>query len=134
MGKPAPAGPQTCPCGSGLAYSACCERWHRGPQHLQAPTAEALMRSRYSAFVLDALQYLLDTWHPDTRPAELDPNPPGLKWLGLQVRQHNQQDANHASVEFVARCRQGSRATRLHEISRFVRQEGRWLYLDGQHL
>ncbi|GAB1580057.1 hypothetical protein BPNSA17_48900 [Bordetella petrii] len=91
------------------------------------------MRSRYSAFVLDELQYLLDTWHPDTRPAQLDPNPPGLKWLGLQVKQHSQQDAGHASVEFVARYRQDGRATRLHEHSRFVRIDGRWFYLDGEH-
>src|SRR3546814_5299086 len=81
------------------------------------------MRSRYSAFVLDALQYLLDTWHPDTRPTHLEPNPTDLKWLGLQVKQHTEQDADHASVEFVARCRQAGRATRMHEISRFVRHE-----------
>jgi len=91
------------------------------------------MRSRYCAFVLDELQYLLDTWHPDTRPAQLDPNPADLKWLGLQVKQHAQQNPNHATVEFVARCRQAGRATRLHELSRFVRQDGHWLYLDGEH-
>ena len=91
------------------------------------------MRSRYSAFVLDDLPYLMDTWHPDTRPAQLDPNPPDLKWLGLQIKRHQQQDADHATVEFVARCRQAGRATRLHEISRFVRIAGHWLYLDGEH-
>lgn len=123
---------QSCPCGSGSSYQQCCQRWHDGPRRLMAPTAEALMRSRYSAFVLDELQYLLDTWHPDTRPAQLEPNPPGLKWLGLQVRQHSQQDDSHATVEFVARCRQAGRATRLHETSRFIRQNGRWLYLDGE--
>ncbi|MBV7486983.1 YchJ family metal-binding protein [Bordetella sp. BOR01] len=133
MRTPASAGPLACPCGSGLAYPDCCEPWHHGPRHLQAPNAVALMRSRYSAFVTDALQYLLDTWHPDTRPAQLDPNPADLKWLGLQVKQHIEQDADHASVEFVARYRQAGRATRLHEISRFVRQDGRWFYLDGQH-
>ncbi|CAM3790860.1 hypothetical protein GCM10027565_32910 [Bordetella tumulicola] len=91
------------------------------------------MRSRYSAFVLDELSYLRDTWHPDTRPTQLDPNPADLKWLGLQIKQHIQQDAEHASVEFVARYRQAGRATRLHEISRFLRVDGHWLYLDGEH-
>lgn len=91
------------------------------------------MRSRYSAFVLNELSYLLDTWHPDTRPTQLDPNPPDLKWLGLQIKQHHQQDDDHAIVEFVARYRQAGRATRLHETSRFVRENGCWLYLDGEH-
>lgn len=128
-----PAGtPAACPCGTGLAYSACCGRWHEGAQYLQAPTAEALMRSRYTAFVQDRLDYLLQTWHPDTRPGALEPNPPGRKWLGLRVIAHAQQDADHASVEFVARSRDAGRASRLHEISRFVRLDGRWRYLDGE--
>jgi SEC-C motif-containing protein len=99
--------------------------------HLQAPTAEALMRSRYSAFVRGDLPYLLATWHPDTRPATLDPDPPGLRWLGLEVRRHADQDADHATVEFVARSKLQGRAHRLHETSRFVRLDGRWHYLDG---
>jgi SEC-C motif-containing protein len=89
------------------------------------------MRSRYSATVLGRLDYLLDTWHPSTRPANLEPMPPGLRWLGLEVRRHAMQDADHATVEFVARNRFAGRATRLHETSRFVREGGRWLYLDG---
>ncbi len=120
-----------CPCCSALAYADCCGRYHQGPLHLQAPTAEALMRSRYSAFVLDLLDYLLATWHVSTRPATLAPNPPGLRWLGLDVRQYTQQDADHATVEFVARSKVGGRAHRLHERSRFVREHGRWFYLDG---
>ena len=115
---------QACPCGSGGAYLRCCGVWHQGSQHLQAPTPVALMRSRYSAFVLDHLQYLLDTWHPETRPVQLDPNPADLKWLGLHIKHHAQQDPDHATVEFVARYRQAGRATRLHETSRFVRQDG----------
>ncbi|MCL2877145.1 MAG: YchJ family metal-binding protein [Betaproteobacteria bacterium] len=121
----------TCPCGSGLAYAACCGRWHTGPQFLQAPTAEALMRSRYTAFVQNRLDYLRQTWHPDTCPATLEPNPLGLKWLGLRIIAHIQQDANHATVEFVARFRLSGKATRLHEISRFVRLDDHWLYRDG---
>jgi SEC-C motif-containing protein len=89
------------------------------------------MRSRYTAFVLGRDDYLLATWHPSTRPASLDPDPPGLRWLGLQVKRHVQQDDAHAIVEFVARSRLGGRAHRLHETSRFVREDGRWTYLDG---
>ena len=124
-----------CPCRATeprpLAYAHCCGRYHAGPAHLQAPTAEALMRSRYSAFVRGDLAYLQATWHPDTRPATLDPDPPGLRWLGLEVRGHADQDADHATVEFVARSKLQGRAHRLHETSRFVRLGGRWHYLDG---
>ncbi|AHC49137.1 YchJ family protein [Achromobacter xylosoxidans] len=120
-----------CPCGTGKTYTACCGRWHQGPQALQAPTAQDLMRSRYSAFVLDKLDYLLETWHPTTRPASLEPNPPAMKWLGLAIKQARDQDADHATVEFVARSRLAGRASRMHEVSRFVREAGRWYYLDG---
>ena len=127
-----------CPCratAAALPYAACCGRYHAGPLHLLAPTAEALVRSRYSAFVLELGGYLLATWHPDTRPAVVEPNPIGLKWLGLEVRRHALQDADHATVEFIARSKLGGRAQRLHETSRFirkkVREDGRWFYLDG---
>ncbi|MDE2276452.1 MAG: YchJ family protein [Burkholderiales bacterium] len=120
-----------CPCGSGARYTTCCGRWHAGALHLQAPDAEALMRSRYSAFVLGLEDYLRDTWHPRTRPA----GPLGLeadrRWLGLEVRRHVRQGDDAATVAFVARSKQGGRATRLHETSRFVREGGRWYYLDG---
>lgn len=122
--------PDTCPCGLPQPLSACCGRYHAGAQHLLAPTPEALMRSRYSAFVLDLTGYLLDTWHPDTRPMALEPSPAGLRWLGLEVRRHHT-DGDAGSVEFVARSKLGGRAQRLHETSRFVREHGRWLYLDG---
>jgi len=120
-----------CPCGGGRAYAACCGRWHAGPERLQAPTAEALMRSRYAAYVLGLHPYLLDTWHPLTRPAALEPDPPGQRWLGLEVKRHVAQDETHATVEFVARVKLGGRAQRLHECSRFERVDGRWLYLDA---
>lgn len=125
----------TCPCGRAdargraMAYEACCGRYldHDTP----APDAECLMRSRYSAFVLDRLDYLLASWHPDTRPASIEPNEPGLRWLGLEVKRHQRQDADHATVEFVARSKLGGRAHRLHEVSRFERIDGRWYYRDG---
>ena len=121
----------SCPCGLPAPYRDCCGRWHHGPLRLQAPDAQALMRSRYSAYVLDEIDYLLQTWHPATRPAALAPNEPGTKWLGLEVRRHDRQDAQHETVEFVARVRLHGRASRLHEVSRFVREDGRWLYVEG---
>jgi SEC-C motif-containing protein len=89
------------------------------------------MRSRYTAFVLSRTDHLLATWHASRRPAELTLEP-GVRWLGLQVRSHRLLGADHAEVEFVARQRDGSgRAHRLHELSRFVREAGRWYYVDG---
>jgi len=81
--------------------------------------------------VRDLTDYLLATWHPGTRPSTLEPNPEGLRWLGLDVRHHTVQDTDHATVEFVARSKLGGRAQRLHETSRFVREDGRWFYVDG---
>ena len=124
--------PLPCDCGAPRPYADCCGRFHSGPLHLLAPDAEALMRSRYSAFVRDLTGYLRDTWHPSTRPSTLEPNPEGLRCLGLEVRRHSVQDADHATVEFVARSKLGGRAQRLHETSRFVREGGRWFYVDGE--
>jgi SEC-C motif-containing protein len=129
--RSAPDAQTPCPCGSGQPLLACCGLYHAGPLAGLAPDAAALMRSRYSAYVLDRLDYLLATWHPDTRPATLAPNEPGLRWLGLDVRRHQRIDADHATVEFVARSKLGGRAHRLHEVSRFVRENGRWYYVDG---
>lgn len=117
-----------CPCGAG-DYSDCCERYHAGTP---APDAESTMRSRYSAYVLKLETYLLATWHPDTRPASLDLASDGTKWLGLTVKNHVQNDPAHAIVEFIARYKIGGRAYRLHEISRFVFENGQWFYLDGE--
>ena len=89
------------------------------------------MRSRYSAFVLDLTDYLLATWHASTRPSSIAPNEAGMKWLGLEVRRHRVVDADHAEVEFVARSKLAGRAHRLQELSRFVREDGRWFYVDG---
>ena len=120
-----------CPCGTGRAYAACCGRYHAGPLHLQAPDAQALMRSRYSAYGRGLTPYLLATWHASTRPATLDAHEPALRWLGLEVKHHAATDADHATVEFVARSKQGGRAQRMHELSRFVREAGQWYYVDG---
>lgn len=92
------------------------------------------MRSRYSAFVQGLAGYLLDTWHPRTRPASLTLDEPGLKWLGLEVRRSRPLGPEQAEVEFVARSKQAGRAHRLHEVSRFERVDGRWFYVDGDLL
>lgn len=92
------------------------------------------MRSRYSAFVGKLADYLLATWHASTRPAELDLAADDSKWLGLDVRRHQPVDDTRATVEFVARYRIAGRGHRLHEISRFVREDGRWYYVDGDLL
>ena len=119
-----------CPCGSQQLYRDCCGRYHAGEP---APDAQALMRSRYSAYVLGDRDYLLRTWHASTRPESLDLGLVGaIRWLGLTVRQHQVIDADHAQVEFIARSRAGGGpATRLHEISHFVREDGQWYYVDG---
>lgn len=124
----------TCPCGrvqgkKALAYAQCCGRFL--DSDTPAPDAESLMRSRYSAFVLERETYLLQTWHPDKRPSSIELEP-DVKWLGLEVRDAVQRDASHAEVEFVARQKPASgAAVRLHERSRFVREAERWLYLDA---
>ena len=88
------------------------------------------MRSRYSAYVLQRADYLLATWHPRTRPTALDFEP-GQRWLGLQVLAQKAQNADHASVAFVARYKLAGRPQRLAETSRFQREDGRWYYVDG---
>src|SRR5574343_1296704 len=104
-----------CPCG-GKSYASCCAPYHHGTL---APTAEALMRSRYSAFVLKLEPYLLATWHPEHRPETLDLAEDKTQWLGLQVKRHVHDAPDTAIVEFVARYKVNGRAHRLHEISRF---------------
>ncbi|MEY3379515.1 MAG: hypothetical protein RL468_113 [Pseudomonadota bacterium] len=132
---------QSCPCGLRDAaqhlrpYAQCCGPYLDDFAGLPASDAEALMRSRYSAFVMQREAYLLATWHASRRPTRVSFDP-GVKWLGLEVRDHHQLDDCHAEVEFVARQRDPSgRAVRLHERSRFVRQADgdvmRWYYLDG---
>lgn len=157
--------PDVCPCGSGLTYNHCCQRWHLGRA---APTPELLMRSRYTAYVLQMEDYLLATWAVSSRPTALNLEADaGTRWLGLKImRSENPVDTSlsdtslsetslaegsfagaslaevslakvslaevSATVEFVARYRHGGgAASRLHEISRFVRENGCWYYVDG---
>jgi SEC-C motif-containing protein len=138
-----PDRPTHCPCGGAAPgrptpakaprYEACCGRYIDAG--LPAPNAWELMRSRYSAYVLGAPEYLRATWAPHTCPAELDVDPaaPGApRWLGLQIKRFNALDDTHAEVEFVARYKVDGRAHRLHEASHFTRDEdSRWRYVDG---
>ena len=120
-----------CPCGRPGVYEACCGRYHAGPLRLQAPDPESLMRSRYSAFVKDVRAYLLDTWHISERPLAIEAPEPGLKWLGLSVREAPPPLDDRGEVTFVARYKVGGRAHRLEERSAFVREDGRWFYLKA---
>jgi SEC-C motif-containing protein len=123
-------GLSACPCGSERACAECCGRYLDGRE--PAATAEALMRSRYTAYARGNESYLLSTWHASTRPASLDlAEPPIPKWIGLKVLRHEQQDETHALVEFTARYKVNGRAYKLRETSRFVKENGRWFYVDG---
>ena len=120
-----------CPCGSNKAYTVCCGQYL--DSKATPATAEALMRSRYTAYTLLREDYLLSTWHASTRPETLNLKEQAkVKWLGLQIKRYEQQDACHATVEFVARNREFGIGIRLHEVSRFVREDGRWFYVDGE--
>ncbi|MGW7206929.1 YchJ family protein [Streptomyces sp. NPDC054837] len=118
-----------CPCGRPEPYENCCGRYHSGTA--AAPTAEALMRSRYCAFVKENAAYLLRTWHPRTRPASLDLDA-GMRWTGLEILGTGDGSAFHSvgTVTFRASFRGGS----LHERSRFERVDGAWVYVDGDFL
>jgi SEC-C motif domain protein len=121
--------PKSCPCESGKPYQHCCGPFHLGNP---APTAEALMRSRYTAYVLKLEDYLLSTWHPSTRPSSLNlANDIETKWLGLTIKEAKKISDTLATVEFVARYKVGgNRAERLHEVSQFEFSDA-WYYLTG---
>jgi SEC-C motif-containing protein len=119
-----------CPCGERRQYRECCGRYIRG--EAAAPTAEALMRSRYTGYVRRDEAYLLRTWHPSTRPATLELDE--TLWVGLEVldtEAGGDQDTSGV-VEFVARYLDANKAVAtLHESSRFTHEGGEWLYIDG---
>lgn len=124
-----------CPCGSGRQFGGCCGRFIVREQ-LPA-TAEALMRSRYCAYVQANSHYLRASWHSSTRPAELALNQlPIPQWLGLKIVNVDAggETDDQGEVEFIARYKLGGKAFRLHEVSRFVKEQGRWYYLEGNIL
>lgn len=130
MSTPALTADSRCPCLSGETYGNCCGRFHSGSA--SAPTAEALMRSRYSAFAVGNAPYLLATWHPDHRPDQLDLDPE-LEWRRLDILATSGGGPldSTGTVEFTAYYRQDGQRGSQHELSRFVRENGQWLYLDG---
>lgn len=119
-----------CPCGSGETFSGCC-----GPALSGMPplTAEALMRSRYTAFARGDATYVAQSWHPGTRPEDIRLDS-ALAWRGLEVLdvQGGAEGEVRGTVEFRAHWREGGHDGVLSERSRFVRQSGRWWYLDGK--
>ena len=118
-----------CPCGLPRSYAECCGALHAGAA---APDAEALMRSRYVAYVRRDVDYLRASWHASTRPVELGFDGPQPVWLGLDVKRHTVIDAERAEVEFVAKYRiGGGSVVRMRERSRFVREGAHWFYVDG---
>jgi len=116
-----------CPCGSGIAYSDCCQRWHAGAP---APDPEALMRSRYTAYVLKNEPYLLDTWHFSTRPRDLDLETSPY-WVSLRIIS-SADEGSRGRVHFRASYQGGSGWGYLEEISQFVKEGVQWLYLEGE--
>lgn len=119
-----------CPCLSGETYGACCGPFHRG--RASAPTAERLMRSRYSAFAVGDAAYLLATWHPSTRPASLELDPAD-RWFRLDILDvvRGGMLDTEGTVEFEARFRDDDGAHVLRERSTFLRQKNRWLYVEA---
>ena len=120
----------SCPCGLATDYADCCGRFHAGEP---APDAERLMRSRFTAFSIKDAAYLLETWHPSTRPAEIDLDD-DVVWRRLVIidRAGGGPFDRDGEVEFEAFWQQGAERGSLRERSRFVREDRRWLYLDGQ--
>jgi SEC-C motif domain protein len=117
-----------CPCGSERPYAQCCGRFHSGAA--SAPTAEALMRSRFSAYARRNEAYLRRTWHPTTRPKRIEFEP-GLRWTRLDVQFHTGGSLfdSEGTVMFEAHYADRGRAGSLRENSRFVRENGEWLYI-----
>jgi SEC-C motif-containing protein len=120
---------RVCPCQSGESYDECCGQFHRGDA--AAPTAERLMRSRYSAFALGQSNYLLNTWHRSTRPRSLEIDP-GMHWYRLDILSSTGGSMldTRGTVEFSAHYRSEGIAGQQHGNSSFVRDNGAWLYVD----
>lgn len=130
----APRVPTDCPCGSGETYASCCRGLHRGrgSGRVTAPTAERLMRSRFSAFAVGDVSYLLSTWHPTTRPSTLELDP-GLEWRRLEILDVTAGGAHDdtGTVAFIAHYwdAAGRRRGQQQENSAFVREDGQWFYV-----
>jgi SEC-C motif-containing protein len=120
-----------CYCDLDTDYSQCCEPFHNGSQN--APTAQILMRSRYSAYVLQNADYLLTTWYKSTRPKEIDFSQENVTWQKLKILHAKKGDVkdDKGRVEFNAFYEQDGQSLVMHEISRFKKFGGKWFYVDG---
>jgi SEC-C motif-containing protein len=120
-----------CPCGSNLNYEQCCGPYIQGSK--DAPTAEALMRSRYVAYAQKNDDYILKTWHDSTRPEDAHPTQSNATWIGLTIlrTEGGQENDTDGVVEFRARCRIKDEAAGVDEASQFVKEDGKWYYVDG---
>lgn len=116
-----------CPCGSHLAFNACCEPLIKGAK--TASSSLELMRSRYVAYTLKDQEYLKKTWINPPHPFTLDP---ALKWIKLEILHHEDQ-ASTGEVEFIAFYKISGRAQKLHEKSSFLKKDGQWYYQNGLH-
>ena len=121
----------SCPCGSGKSYSKCCQPYHEGSH---APTAETLMRARYSAYSMHNDEYLVHTWHPGSRPKKINIGDDSVHWQKLEILRTDQGSANDKMgvVEFKAFYDIEGKTGFLHEISNFVKEESQWYYFDGE--
>lgn len=121
----------SCPCQSGQTFRDCCGIYINDGE--QAATAEMLMRSRYTAYTLHDEAYLLKTWHISTRPLtlELDKDMPS-DWRGLEIVRKSEggEKDEKGVVEFIARFDANGKAGQVHEISKFIKEDGVWYFLD----
>ena len=121
-----------CPCGNSTPYEKCCGIFIDGTEIPE--TAEALMRSRYSAYALQNDRYLLKTWHPSTRPSYKPSDDDGTTWTNLEILRTEKGLKNDTDgiVEFIAQCDVKGTASHIHETSNFLYEDGRWYYVDAQ--
>jgi SEC-C motif-containing protein len=128
--RPVPAPDERCPCLSGEVYGVCCGPLHSGAA--TAPTAERLMRSRYSAYAVGDVAYLSATWHPSTRPDDLELDP-AVRWYRLDILGTTRGGMldTRGTVEFVARWKSPGETGQQHENSTFVKLGPQWVYVDA---
>ena len=120
-----------CPCGTQKDFGSCCKPYLEKGQ--LPPTAEALMRSRYSAFALGNGAYLMESWHGSTVPKELNMETTPI-WCGLEIvaTQGGKEEDREGVVEFRAQYMAQGKVGVLHEVSSFIKEEGRWFYVKGE--
>lgn len=123
--------PNPCYCGKDSPFDACCGRIHANIG--LADTAESLMRARFSAYRIDNLDFIRQSWHSSTCPSDVEANEEGFQWLGLDIiNTTGGADDNEAEVEFIASYSLNGQDGKLHELSQFARENKQWRYLDGK--